>query len=80
MKGIRLGLMLACNSCLLMAQSIQSDATFGINGRVETDLIDQNLNPYGYNLALLPDEAVSYTHLDVYKRQDVHAGPFSHGL
>ncbi len=58
MKGIRLGLMLACNSCLLMAQSIQSDATFGINGRVETDLIDQNLNPYGYNLALLPDEEV----------------------
>jgi len=58
MKNITLCLALTCYSCLLIAQTVKPDSTFGGTGQIETNLADKNLNPYGYNLALLPNGEV----------------------
>ncbi|MDO8368954.1 MAG: hypothetical protein Q7T20_19310, partial [Saprospiraceae bacterium] len=58
MKKLTLCLLLAGLASFLEAQSVMVDSTFGLNGQVATQLTDQYGNPYGQNIALLPNGAV----------------------
>ena len=58
MKKITLCSMLALFTGLLVAQSVKTDSTFGLNGLVITNMDDSYGNPYGSNIALLPNGEV----------------------
>ena len=58
MKKVTLCSMLALFTGLLVAQSVKTDSTFGLNGLVITNMDDSYGNPYGSNIALLPNGEV----------------------
>ena len=55
MKKSTLCLFLVGLCAMLTAQPITTDASFGQNGFLETNLRDRNLNPYGYTTVVLAD-------------------------
>ncbi len=58
MKKLTLCLMLVSCASFLRAQSVGLDTTFGVQGLVETGLLDINMNPYGNNMVVYPNGEV----------------------
>lgn len=59
MKKIKICFLLVLGSSFLIAQSVNPDTTFGVQGLVETNLRNLTMNPYGNSMVVLQDgEAV----------------------